>query len=319
MKAVLPFFVVFSFLAICPVFADSGAVVSYADGNGFIVVSDGIRTSYNLAVDDVLGLPVGEGDTILTDDGTFLEIELLSGPRGVVKLAENTTFTVASLDESSGSVFKVVYGRIRVKAERITGGSRLWVTGHDTVAGVRGTDFGYDLFYDLAQEGAERQTAVYCFDGEVDVLHFDQETVSKADLINTEPFILGADRMVRTKSSAPEAKLKSTAIEEEIRNFWFNYPFLTAAAAEVGRERPENELAVSEELNLGPERGSEKWEAERGGKILFTAGLSMITLAGILRAVMPEKAADLSIGLASVGGAVAATGGGVLIYSITLD
>lgn len=318
MKALLPFLVVFLIVTIAPVFADSGAVISYADGNGFIVVSDGTRTPYDIAVDDVLGLPINEGDTILTDDSTFLEIQLFTGSRGVVKLAENTTFTVMSMDKVSGSVFKVVYGRIRVKAERIIGGGSLWVTGHDTVAGVRGTDFGYDLFYDLVDEGAERQTAVYCFDGEVDVMHFDKDTVSKADLIGTEPFVLSADRMVRTRSSEPEAKLKSTAIEDEIKEFWLKYPFMTATA-DFESEMTEEELIVSEDLNLGPEEGTVKWEYERGGKILFTAGLSMITVAGILRALMPEKAANISIGLAAVGGAVTATGGGVLIYSLTLD
>ena len=318
MKSVLPLIVVLSAWVIAPAFAETGAVISYADGSGFIVVSDGVRSSYDITADDVIGLPIGIGDTILTDDATFVEIQLLAGSRGVVKLAENTTFTVTSLDEGGGGVFRVVYGRIRVRAATLAGGSRIWVTGHDTVAGVRGTDFGYDLFYDIAEEGGERQTAVYCFDGEVDVLQFDKETVSKADLIGAEPFVLGADRMVKTKSTEPEARLKAVAIDDEIKRFWTKYPLMTAAAA-VPALGGEEELAVSEDLDLGAEEGTRKWQYENGGKILFTAGLGMMTAAGILRAVMPDKAADVSLGLAAVGSAVTATGGGLLVYSITLD
>ncbi|MDF1569950.1 MAG: FecR family protein, partial [Spirochaetaceae bacterium] len=204
----------FAMAVITPIAAESDAAVSYAEGSGFIIISGGVRNSYDIAADDVLGLPLNAGDTILTDDGSFVEVQMLTGDGGVIKVAENTTLTITSMDREGGSVLQVVYGRIRIKVNSIISGSSLWVTGHDTVAGVRGTDFGYDLFYDRADVGGERQTSVYVFDGEVDVYRYDSEVESKIELIDQVPLVLKSGKMVKSKSSAPTEKLKITAIND---------------------------------------------------------------------------------------------------------
>jgi hypothetical protein len=107
---------------VASVAAESDAVVSYVEGSGFIVISEGVRKSYDIAADEVLGLPLNTGDTILTDDGSFVEVEMLAGDGGVIKVAENTTLTITSMDSDGGGVLQVVYGRIRIKVNSIISG-----------------------------------------------------------------------------------------------------------------------------------------------------------------------------------------------------
>jgi len=311
----IPLAVLLAVVAAPSVFAQTDAVVSYADGSGFIVVSDGRRTEFDIGVDEVIGLPLRAGDMILTDEGSFLELTLPSGSGGVVKIAENTTFTITSLDDGGGGVFKVTYGRIRVKVAALAASSRLWVTGHDTVAGVRGTDFGYDLFYDRAVEGGERQTAVYCFDGEVDVIRYGREVESKTDLLDSEAFVLGAGKMVKTKSSTPDQKLRSSSIDDSILEYWQAYPFVTPG---VPLLTDEESLEISDDLDLAVDLDSERGRYVYSGKALFATGIGLMTVGGIVRAVLPDEYAPVALGLISVGGVSLATGGGLMIYSLTL-
>ncbi len=318
MKSITPLAIlIVLFCTVMPLFSQSEAAISYAEGNGFQLVRNGQSTRYNILNDDVIGLPIQVGDMVLTDENSFVEIQLNSGDGGVIKLAEDTTFTVTTLDGNGGGVFKVIFGRIRVKVAALTGGSRLWISGHDTVAGVRGTDFGYDLFYDLADKGGERQTSVYCFEGAVDVVQYDKETLSKIELMALEPFILNAGRMVKTRSTAPDAKLKSGKIDEDISSYWYTYPIITNVGFPAGVA--EN-LEVSDELNLDSSLDTVKGTYETGGKIVFATGVGLMTIGGLLKAFLPdnETANGLSTGLLAIGGGSVLAGGGMMIYSFTL-
>lgn len=296
--------------------ADGPAVISYAEGLGFTIISDGNRTSWNINVDDVIGLPLVEGDTVLTDNDSFVEIQLTGGDGGVVKLAENTTFRLMSLDESGGGVFKVVYGRIRVKVSSLIGSSRLWVTGHDTVAGVRGTDFGYDLFYDPAEESSVRNTAVYVFDGDVDVVKYEKETVSKIDLMDTDPVVLSAGKMVLTSSDEPDQKLKVINMDQSIYDYWAALPIMTTAS-ESPMLAVEETPDISENLNLAESSSELHRDMEVGGKIVFATGVGLMTIGGLLRVFAPDQK-DISTGLLAVGAGTTLGGGGMLLYSIKL-
>ena len=298
-------------------FAQSEAAISYAEGRGFQLVRDGESSNFDIMRDDVIGLPLQVGDLILTDEGSFVEIQLNNGDGGVIKLAENTTFTVSSLDGNGGGVFKLLFGRVRVKVAALTGGSRLWVNGYDTVAGVRGTDFGYDLFYDIEKNGGERQTTVYCFEGAVDVIQYDKKNFSKKDLLSLHPFILESGKMVQTKSSTSGVRLKSVKIDESISSYWDHNPIVTmVGVASV----PDEKLEVSEDLNLNSSIDSQKRTYETGGKIVFATGIGMMTIGGLLKAFLPNDStvSSLSIGLLALGGSSVLAGGGMMIYSFSL-
>lgn len=143
------------------------AFVIYAEGYDMSIFRNGELTTYDVVMDDVIGMPLLAGDLVQTDAQTFVEIQVMPA-RTVVKVAENTTFEIERIGGSGGATVNVTYGRLRAKVERVTGADPFEVRGFSAVAGVRGTDFGYDTVVERADMG-ELQTRVYVFDGEVDV------------------------------------------------------------------------------------------------------------------------------------------------------
>lgn len=298
-------------------FASDPAYISYAEGNGFVLVSDGSSTAFDIGTDDVIGTPLKEGDTILTDDGSFIEIYLASGNGGVVKIAENTTFTLMSLESDGGGVFKVVYGRIRVKVASLLGSSRIWITGHDTVAGVRGTDFGYDLFYDRTDDASVKTSAVYVFDGEVDVVKYAKAAISKTDLMNGDPFILTAGKMVTTSSDKPEEKLRAKNIDRDILDYWAAVPIVTALS-DTPVMQVEDAPEVSGSLNLDTDAARLKRDMEVGGKFAFATGVALMTTGALVKVFAPDNT-GVPLGIFLVGAGTTLGGTGMLIYSTNLD
>lgn len=147
--------------------SDPYAFVIYAEGYNMSVYRNDELTTYDVLVDDVIGMPLLPGDLVQTDDGTFVEMQVMPS-RTVVKIAENTTFEIEQIGGAGGGTFNMSYGRLRARVERITQDERFEIRGFSAVAGVRGTDFGYDMVVERAAS-AEMQTKVYVFDGEVEV------------------------------------------------------------------------------------------------------------------------------------------------------
>ena len=143
-------------------------IIIYADGKELSIFRKGEYISYDLANVDVVGLPLLPGDMIQTDKGTFLEIQL-HPTKSVLKIAENTTFSVQNLETSGGGGFELTYGRVRAKVDKLTGRDPFSIRGRGAVAGVRGTDFGFDYIADKEATGLTAATKVYCFEGSVAV------------------------------------------------------------------------------------------------------------------------------------------------------
>jgi hypothetical protein len=209
--------------------AQSGtAVIVYAEGDGFSLVREGESNFFEIEYDDVLGMFLYEGDTILTEEDTFIEIQVTSNA-SLLKIAENTTFTFESIGNFGGGSLKVAYGRIRAKINKLINDDQFRVSGTDTVAGVRGTDFGYDLTYgdDFSVSNSnEAITTIYCFDGSVLVVQENTKTKEVKEIL------IGADQMVVTSSVKQEAPLTVYDIEKEIDQFWEENKFVYEMALE---------------------------------------------------------------------------------------
>ncbi len=216
--------VVFSVMtALVPLFSQDtgGAVIIFASGNGFEHIQEGETREYDLAVDVAEGLELEAGDYLNSYEGTFLEIQILPS-NNIVKVAENTSFRIAEMDTDGGGKFELSYGRVRARVEKISGLGRFTIDGPSIVAGVRGTDFGYDIIYQ-AQEGAERTVAtVYCFDGNVEVEQKDSETAETGEKV-----VISADEMVRLVEREPETEdtgveylLVKEEVSEYIEEYW---------------------------------------------------------------------------------------------------
>ncbi len=218
------FFVLILFIIAVPVFTQStgsepSAVVIYADGEGFDVIHEGESTYFDInSSDNIEGVELFSGDIINTSAGTFIEIQLTPS-ENLVKVSENTSFTVKETDKSGGGSFELNYGRVRAKVVKLFGLEKFRISGPTMVAGVRGTDFGYDIIADRASSG-EQISSVYCFEGEVAVEAI--PTAEESSLEVSKPVIIRADEMVNVvkNEESLEIKLNTEPLSTEIRTFW---------------------------------------------------------------------------------------------------
>jgi hypothetical protein len=291
-------------------FSQSGtAVVVYAEGEGFTLVREGVSNFYEVDYGDVLGMLLYPGDTILTEEDTFIEVQVTS-TASLIKIAENTTFQFESIGNHGGGVLKVAYGRIRAKINILTNDDQFRISGTDTVAGVRGTDFGFDLSFgnDLSSaESNEAITTVYCFEGSVQVLQENPQTKEVKEVI------ISADQMIVTSSVKKEAPLLVYDIEKEIDQFWEENRFVYELAEEPV-------LVVSEDYNSDnyytDKVFGEKRKFQNRGNLMVVS--SMVFVIGGLTSynLMEEK--DLGVGLLAMGGASFLAGTIFLLQSASL-
>lgn len=166
---------------------DSYAFIIYADGYDMSIFRNEELLTYDVLRDDVIGLPLLPGDLIQTDPDTFVELQVMPS-RTVIKVAENTTFRIEEIGGSGGGSFDLSYGRLRARVDRITGNDRFQIRGRGAVAGVRGTDFGYD-FVAEREGGVDTETQVYVFEGSVEVTETGDEAVTspEAEQVPDEP------------------------------------------------------------------------------------------------------------------------------------
>lgn len=284
------------------------AVIVYAEGEGFSLVRGGETNFFEIEYDNVLGMLLYAGDIILTEEDTFLEMQVTSNA-SLIKIAENTTFEFQSIGIYGGGSLKVAYGRIRAKINKLTNNDEFEIAGTDTVAGVRGTDFGYDLTFgqDITEsESNEAITTVYCFDGSVKVQQENLETKEIKEIL------IGADQMVVTSSDKPEVPLVIYEIEDEIDQFWEENKFVY-------------EMAVKPVLVVADDYKKEDYSEKIFGKkrrLEYTGGGLLISglIAGIggiaTYSFMEDK--SLGIGLMTFGGASLIAGVIFLIQSGTL-
>ncbi len=265
-----------------PVMGEPLARIAYWEGSGFTLARDGESVYYDLYASDPTGLDLEAGDVLLTEEDTYLELEG-TATGSLIKVAENTSFALKSA-RNGGGVVEVTYGRVRARIENLTGGAEFWVTGFDTVAGVRGTDFGYDLLFDAADPDAEKRTTVYTFQGAVEVaqLPVGETNVSKLDWGDVKSIIVEADEQVTVSSLTADEPLVTEPLSDEIRTFWNEHPFLAPLAGTtvgVAALSEEEMPAPQDELTEG--MSARKQELQRGGAGAFAAGVTFIS-AGII-------------------------------------
>ncbi len=196
--------------------ASAWAEIEFADGQDVTI----LRENKPLRVDELLGFRLEEGDQVQTGENTFLEIRMKPSG-GILKLSENTVFVLKALSQPSDRGFQLVYGRVRAKVDKLARGSTFNIASDSVAAGVRGTDFGYDVLTARA-EGSGAQvpvTRVYCFDGSVIVT-----VVSAPDVPPTE-LKVKAGSMVAVEPTDGVLQPSLVPLSEDIRTFWSQNEF----------------------------------------------------------------------------------------------
>ncbi len=227
--------------------------IVFAVGQEFSVIRSGAMRSYNPSAPAALGLRVQEGDLIQTSADTFLEIQLI--PSGsVLKLAENTSFILRVMGGSGEeNAFKLVYGRVRAKVNKLSGTESFSIRSGQTIAGVRGTDFGFDATVTpQGTEGGQPQwtpdVTVYCFSGEVAVypsapeVTEDEATtsaagVTKGDQLGQEPqeqkiaakpipyIVIKANEQATVALQSGIPLVERAPVEEQTMTYWKDNEF----------------------------------------------------------------------------------------------
>jgi hypothetical protein len=289
--------------------ADDSARVVYAEGEGFTLVRGGTSLYYDLFSEGAEGLILQGGDLLLTEEDTWLEIQL-GGSSSIIKISENTTFTLKSL-QNEGGIFKVSYGRVRARVEKLTTDTPFWIEGGDTVAGVRGTDFGYDLFYD-GNSPEKKNVSIYCFEGKVevvrrldtaegDVYQADSDFAKGKDYTST--VLLGRNEMVSVSSEDKTAPLDKKKIESEVKEYWEINDFLYEDEEDM------------EQMNFQDFHNDA--ELLRQGALYSTLTGAFIAGAG-LTAYLVADDSSMGFGLTTVGSSLIAAGGYFYIRSLIL-
>lgn len=217
-------------------------VIVYAEGDGITILRGERQLVLDVGRGEALGEPLLAGDQVTTSEATFAEIQLLTG-RNIVRIAENTTFTLDEVRASGDSTLRVTYGRVRARVERVLGSGRFALRGLSAVAGVRGTDFGYDQVLDPVTGALE--TRIYCFEGEIRIA-----PAARPDLEAT----VGEGEMIAASVDARPEEAVVTPIAEPVIRFWSERPFIRspASAAELLREFPDLPARAEAELGIIP-------------------------------------------------------------------
>ncbi len=283
------------------------AEIVFAEGEGFTLVRNGDNTFHDLYEEPVEGMALLPGDLILTEQGTWLEIEI-NRTGSLIKIAENTTFTINSL-ENRGGTFQVSYGRIRAKVEKLTDDSPFWVQGVDTVAGVRGTDFGYDLFFD--RESPEKaRTDVYCFQGKVEVVKVPLSGESLDGTVQEpQSVIIGRNEMVTVFSDSDEP-LEKERVSPDLKEFWGVNEFEYEPVGEKAEINPESVTLTSFHNDSRQLRQAALFSSISGALIAGTG------LAGYYLADSPPA---FAIGMGGLGGFLLGGAGYFTIRAMILE
>ncbi|MDC7223188.1 MAG: hypothetical protein PQJ60_05560 [Spirochaetales bacterium] len=219
-KYVLSIFFFFSLLSL---FGEDYFRILSAEGSFFTLVRGEIRQDLNVNDTDLEALLLGEGDFLITGEGTFLE---LSCADIRLMVAGNSALSFDSLNLSQGSLLTLNYGHIRC---RMTGssGSDLWIGGTDTVGRLRGGDVGVLLDYDMTLDQPEILTRIYSLSGRIDVMRkLPETTVGEEKRVEfAAPLSIDTEEMVLASSWDKSSTLSPVFWDSDYARYWQDHPF----------------------------------------------------------------------------------------------
>jgi len=252
----------------------------FASGEGFQVIRGGAAEEYEPDMVSAEGLEFYPGDYINTYADTFIEIEL-SETGHLLKISENTSFFFQDAEQKKVYRFAISYGRVRARVKKLAGLERFSIDGPSVVAGVRGTDFGYDVLY--GSDSALPVSSVYCFDGEIAVRPkveigetsgIGQKDVEELRESPGNSLLLLADEMITVEGRRQENEevfhFTKSPVRTDIEFFWDRNPFSTDRV-EVEPEQMPKPVALIPDKE---ESEYSKAQLRKGGFVTGAIGVS---------------------------------------------
>lgn len=191
-----------------------------------------VRDNREMALEDARGFQLAPGDLLQTGRKTSVEFTTASRI-SVVKVAENTTLKIRSLEGPEGVRIELIYGRLRARVQASPGGPAYAISSGGTVAQSSGADFGLDSVISKASRQGQARTSVYCFEGEVKV---DAAADPRFPVEATENLLAG--RMAESRLEEGRVLLFQTDMQADIGDFWKANAYRSPDAALVAVAAP---------------------------------------------------------------------------------
>jgi hypothetical protein len=199
-----------------------GAELSVVDARGVTVRTDPV---------DPVGTELVAGDTLVTEHGTFVELQLVPSTN-LVRVAENTNFTIVQRGSPRGGTFDLIYGKVRARVGKLTEQDTFRIRSQSAVAGVRGTDFGVSV--EVGRPAAEEPegkpggalaeaapvTQVFCLEGEVEVAPVPPAATEGAEAAPVVSVVVRANEMVTVSPEENPREVKTEPLPAELKSFW---------------------------------------------------------------------------------------------------
>lgn len=299
------------------------ATIVYAEGRSFSVIRAGKSVSYSADNPDVLGLPIERGDILQTTSSTYLEL-FIRPVSASVQLAENTSFRCDGDESGQNSKGELYYGRVRAKVAKLSGSSTYRISSPALVAGVRGTDFGCDHFYNRPSVAVTARSPeatpshvinrVFCFEGSVVVVPASDPGLKNVLVGSGE--MIESSTMVSTATESIPIELITAPVSQDVTEFWKGRQFRGVDAVALSGEEATLAEIITEEERLEQKRVHNHKIRLGGSAALFCAGALAAGLA------YPEYKEDgFTTGVianASYGGVLIGTSLGLLIYDLIM-
>jgi hypothetical protein len=212
----------------------------YAEGKDFSLVRGNQRSVYAADDPSALGLEIQEGDLLQTGSRTFVEVQLL--PRGtVMKIAENSSFLFKGFGAGGEAVsLGLIYGRVRAKVAKVSGSDSFTIRSGNTIAGVRGTDFGVDAILNplsspVSGSSSQPTVQIYCFSGEVAVI---PSTTEESILPDAPAVTVKKDEMVSVDVSQALPMVERRSLDEQTLAYWTSNDFKGETTVPVPETAP---------------------------------------------------------------------------------
>jgi hypothetical protein len=271
--------------------ASVAATVVYAEGESYSVIRADGREEYHTWRDaEFIGQILFPGDSLLTDDGTFLELRMEHNG-SVVRVSENTSFQMTGETSENETRLAVGYGRVRAAVRRLSGDQTFAIRGRTVVGGVRGTEFGVSV---VATPEGDINDTVFVLEGEVAVrktqdIVDQEETVEDA---SNDEIVVTAGNFVSVQRR--EQPLVVEAIGSDLRieleRDAIRSRMLQPSPADRPIDRPDVEPSEPDRSDVteiavpaGGALSRVVFRAQSGGGLVAAAGPDVYSRSGIIR------------------------------------
>ncbi len=193
------------------------------EGESFSLVRNGVKQNFKVAGEESRSILIGEGDYLLTGEGTFLE---LSSRDFLLMVGENSALTVDSLNLKQGSLLTLSYGHVHALLKQTPAGD-VWIAGSDTVCRLSRGEFGFLVDYDMTMDQPEILTRVYSMDGQAEIRQrlADDSLSGDKRVQYKDPVLIEQGEMVIASNWEKDLPLLPSFFDSDYAGYWALHPF----------------------------------------------------------------------------------------------